>query len=329
MDSPGLITPMLATPGPIPAGPGWAFEIKFDGVRAVAYGHPGGLRLFSRNDRDVTGSYPEVGAVDLGSQGLVLDGEIVVLDERGRPDFELLQQRMHVTSPSPSLVAQVPVQYVVFDLLRLGGRSLVGLPYRERRARLLDLDVAAGRGVAVPPNFVDTPGPAVLAAAEQQGLEGVVAKRVESVYQPGRRSRSWIKTAIRHTHEVIVVGWSPGAGNRRNSLGALLLAVHDERGELVYVGDVGTGFTDAARARLIDRLRALEQPEPPFPGEVVRARGWPGRPAGREPVRWVAPRLVGEIEYRAFTRDGSFRHPSWRGLRPDRDPSEVHLPNRA
>lgn len=315
----GLVRPMLATAGPVPTASGWAFEIKFDGVRAVAYARPGGARLFSRNDRDVTSSYPEIAATGLGD-GVVVDGELVALDERGRPDFGRLQHRMHVAAPTPALIAEVPVQYVVFDLLRHDGRATIGLPYTERRALLdsLDLDGAAGWRVA--PNFVDVAGSVVLAAAEQQGLEGVVAKRVESTYQPGRRSRSWIKTAIRHTHEVIIAGWSAGAGNRYNSIGALLLAAHDEGGQLVYVGDVGTGFTDTARHRLLERLRELERPGSPFAGEFARARGWPGRGAGRGAVRWVEPVLVGEIEYRSFTDDGSFRHPSWRGLRLDRDP---------
>jgi bifunctional non-homologous end joining protein LigD len=134
-----------------------------------------------------------------------------------------------------------------------------------------------------------------------------------------------IKTPIRHTAEVIIAGWSPSTGNA-NVLGSLLLAAHDLGGELVYVGDVGTGFTDAVRRRLLGLLRPLHRDDPPFVGEFVRARGWPGRPASRSPVHWVAPQLVGEIEYRSFTREGSFRHPSWRGLRADRDPRDVQEP---
>jgi bifunctional non-homologous end joining protein LigD len=167
----------------------------------------------------------------------------------------------------------------------------------------------------------------VLAAMAEQGLEGVVAKRLESLYVPGRRSRSWIKTAVRRTHEVIVAGWFPGSGNRRESLGSLALGAYDDDGALVYVGDVGTGFTDAARDRLLERLAPLERPTSPFDVERSAARAWPSRKPGRGRARWVEPRLVGEIEYRVFTRDHSFRHPSWRGLRPDRDPDEVRLPS--
>jgi bifunctional non-homologous end joining protein LigD len=274
----GMIRPMLATRGPVPSTSGWAFEIKFDGVRAIGYAGPAGMRLLSRNDRDISGSYPEVAGLDLG-RGVVVDGELVAWDERGRPDFARLQQRMHLTAPAPGLIAAVPVRYVVFDLLRQGEESLLELPYERRRARLLELELHS-RGVVVPASFTDTSGELVLQAAAEQGLEGVVAKRVTSSYQPGRRSRSWVKTAIRRTTEVVIVGWSPATGNE-DVVGSLLLAGHSDGGVLVYAGDVGTGFTDAVRRQLRRRLRPLERPEPPFGGDFVRARGWPGRPPGR------------------------------------------------
>lgn len=274
---------MLATPGPVPAGPGWAFEIKFDGVRAIGYASPSELRTVSRNDRDISRSYPEVAELRLPA-GVVVDGELVALDERGRPDFGLLQQRMHVTAPAPGLLAAVPVQYVVFDLLHDGQDSLLELPYEQRRARLLDLKLDRV-GAVVPHNFTDTPGALVMTAARQQGLEGVVAKRVTSVYQPGRRSRAWVKTPIRHTAEVIIAGWSPSTGNQK-VLGSLLLAGHNDTGDLVYLGDVGTGFTDAARRHLLQLLRPLRRPDSPFPAEFARAR------AGRV-VRPTAARCTG------------------------------------
>jgi bifunctional non-homologous end joining protein LigD len=183
---------MLATAGPVPAGPGWAFEIKFDGVRAIGYAGSSGLRVVSRNDRDIATSYPEVAGLRLPA-GVVVDGELVALDERGCPDFALLQQRMHVTAPGSELVGSVPVQYVVFDLLHDGRNVLLELPYEQRRARLLDLQLNRV-GVVVPQNFTDTPGVMVMTAAREQGLEGVVAKRLTSVYQPGRRSR-WAQPA--------------------------------------------------------------------------------------------------------------------------------------
>jgi bifunctional non-homologous end joining protein LigD len=314
---------MLATAGPVPEGPGWAFEVKFDGVRAIGYAGRSGLSLYSRNDRDISRSYPEIAALEL-DEGVIVDGELVALDEHGRPDFGLLQHRMHVTTPTAQLIERVPVQYIVFDLLHHEGRSVLDLPYSRRR-ELLDQLGLERPGLRVPANFTDVAGEVVLAGIAQQGLEGVVAKRLASPYQPGRRSRAWIKTPIRHTSEVIIAGWSPSTGNA-NVLGSLLLAAHNSDGELVYVGDVGTGFTDAVRHRLLGLLRPLHRDEPPFLGAFVRARGWPGRPPSRSPVHWVAPQLVGEIEYRSFTREGSFRHPSWRGIRADRDPRDVQEP---
>lgn len=204
---------MLATAGAIPTGPGWVFEIKFDGVRAVGYAGSGGLRLYSRNDRDITVSYPDVARLSV-EEGLVLDGELVALDQRGRPDFSRLQQRMHVIRPSPSLLVEVPVGYVVFDVLRRAGRPLLDEPFTVRRQVLDDLHLDQA-GVQVSPVFADTPGELVMTAARQQGLEGVVAKRAGSRYDPGRRSRAWIKTPIRHSAEVLIAGWSPSTGNAR------------------------------------------------------------------------------------------------------------------
>jgi bifunctional non-homologous end joining protein LigD len=321
----GFVAPMLPTVGPVPAGPGWAFEIKFDGVRATSRARAGGLQLFSRNARDISASYPEIATIAAAGldDGLVLDGELVALDELGRPDFGLLQHRMGVTRPTIGLLERVPVQYVVFDVVGRAGAWLIDLPYVERRAILADLELEQQHGIRVPGNFTDTSGELVLAAVAQQGLEGVVAKRLSSTYQPGRRSRAWIKTPIRRTAEVVVAGWYPAAG-AQHVLGSLLLAAHDEDGRLVHVGDVGTGFTDAARRALLREVQPLARDDPPVTGPLVR--GWRGRNPRRTSIHWVEPHLVGEIEYRSFGRDGAFRHPSWRGLRPDRDPREVERP---
>jgi bifunctional non-homologous end joining protein LigD len=181
--------------------------------------------------------------------------------------------------------------------------------------------------VVVPAAFTDVVGDVVFAGVAQQGLEGVVAKRLDPPYLPGRRTRSWVKTAVRRTHEVIVAGWFPGSGSRRESLGPLALGAYGEDGVMVYVGDMGTGFTDVTRARLLEQLRSLERVAPPFDVDRAPTRTWPARKPSRGRARWVEPVLVGEIEYRVFTRDRSFRHPSWRGLRPDRDPAEVRLPS--
>jgi bifunctional non-homologous end joining protein LigD len=314
---PALVRPMLATPGGLPRrDDGWAFEFKWDGVRAIAYVDGGRIRLLSRNDRDITPSYPELRHVGeaLGSRDAVLDGEIVAFDSAGRPSFASLQSRMHVLDENKArrLAQQTPVAYVVFDLLFLDGRPFVDLGYRERRAALEDLALG-GPHLAVPPRFEGS-GADVLSASRAQGLEGVVAKRLDSPYRPGRRSPEWIKVKHVNTQEVVVVGWAPGKGRREGTIGALLMAVNEEDG-LHFVGRVGTGFTEAVLADLAERLLPLERATPPVAGAL-------SGPQVRD-ARWVEPRLVGEVSYSQWTTDGRLRHPSWRGLRPDKGPQAV------
>jgi bifunctional non-homologous end joining protein LigD len=218
----------------------------------------------------------------------------------------------------------VPVTLVVFDLLHERGEDLVRLPYERRREALLELGLHEHAGVHVPPSFTGITGEQMLAAVDAQGLEGVVAKRLDSRYEPGRRSRSWIKTPIRHSCWVAVVGWTPSATSGRH-LSSLQLAVPDDSGRLVYAGDVGTGFTQATRDRLRELLEARARDDAPVPGPHDRSHRW--RPAGPPgAVHWAEPGLIGDIEYRQFTRDGSFRHPSWRGLRPDLDLADLVPP---
>ncbi len=313
-----LVRPMLATPGELP-GPDqedrWAFEMKWDGVRGVVYCDRGSLAVRTRNDREVSATYPELAALaaSLEKHRIVLDGEIVAFDKHGRPSFGELQARMHVHAPSRALRASVPVSLLVFDLLHLDGRSLLTLPYDDRRVLLEDLDLDGPRW-AVPPAFPGQAGEA-LAASKAQGLEGVLAKRHDSPYLPGRRSPAWIKVKHQRMQEVIIGGWSPGAGRREGGIGSLLLGVPDEEGRLVYAGHVGTGFTEAMLADLGARLRASERRTPPFADEVPRAHA--------KDAHWVTPRLVGEVRFSEWTRDGRMRHPTWRGLRPDKDPEDV------
>jgi bifunctional non-homologous end joining protein LigD len=315
---PELVRPMLAVPGTLPAeNSGWAFEFKWDGIRTVAYVTGGRIRLMSRNDRDVTVSYPELrhaGEV-LGSRDAVLDGEIVAFDDAGRPSFGHLQRRMHVAGATKArrLAEEVPVVYLVFDLMYFDGRSTVGLPYRARR-ELLDTIGLTADGVVVPPWF-EGGGADVLAASRHQGFEGVVAKRLESTYQPGRRSRDWVKVKLHRTQEVVIVGWTPGRGRRHNSIGALLLAVHHNEAGLVYAGRVGTGLTDAMLEDLAARLEALGRADAPLKGPVPRAQV--------VDAHWVEPRLVGEVSFSEWTADRRLRHPSWRGLRPDMEADAV------
>ncbi len=319
---PGLVRPMLATPGPPPAGPGWAVEFKWDGVRAVVAAGDGRVRVWSRNGNDVTASYPELAggptAEALACLGpLLVDGEIVALDGRGRPEFARLTQRMHVRAPISDLVAQVPVLLYVFDVLDLHGRSLLGEPYDERRTVLSALALDGVPHLAVPPSYTDVPAAQLLEVARTHRLEGVVSKRRRSRYEPGRRSSAWVKTALLTTQEVLIGGWTPGRGRRAGTVGALLLGAYDGQGKLRYLGHVGTGFTDAALAVLTRELGPLAEPGSGFDEEIpaVEARA----------ARWVRPVLVGEVVYRNLTPDHRLRHAAWRGLRPDRDPDEVVL----
>ena len=308
---------MLATAGELPpaaAEEAWAFEMKWDGVRAVVY-VDGDVRVLTRNDREVAATYPELRGLSgaLAGRPVVLDGEIVALDEAGRPSFGQLQARMHVQHPSAALLAQVPVSLLVFDVLHAGGESLVSRTYDQRRGLLEDLGLA-GPCWATPPAF-EGDGAAAMAASRAQGLEGVIAKRRVSTYLPGRRSRDWIKVKHVRMQEVVVGGWSPGEGRRAGGLGSLLLGVPDEDGRLRYAGHVGTGFSDRVLADLMARLTRLEQPAPPFADEVPRAHA--------KGAHWVSPEMVGEVAFSEWTRDGRMRHPTWRGLREDKSPDEV------
>ncbi|MFJ6673989.1 non-homologous end-joining DNA ligase [Actinosynnema sp. NPDC091369] len=316
---PELIRPMLASPGQLPTGPGWAFEFKWDGVRAVTYVRGGRVRTMTRNDLEVSATYPEVRALSTlpGDHEVVLDGEIVALGAQRQPDFGRLHSRMHVARPGDELPARVPVAYYVFDLLHVDGRSLLGAPYSRRREELAALGLGDVPGVRVPPSFTEVDGEDVLAVASDYGLEGVVAKRVGSRYEPGRRSTAWVKVPLVRTQEVLIGGWRPGDGRRAGTIGSLLLGVRSDDG-LRYVGKVGTGFTHSALLDLQRRLEPLARTGSPFVDPV------PADHARR--AHWVRPELVGEVEYRAWTTEGRLRHSSWRGLRTDKDPDEVRLP---
>ncbi len=312
---------MLATLGQPPAGEGWAFEMKWDGQRAVAEVGDSQTRLFSRNGIDITETFPELirplaDAVD--GHAAVLDGEIVALDTKGRPSFARLQRRMHVLRPTARLVSDYPVTYYAFDVLGIDGKSSTTLPYLERRA-LLDGLALSGRQVQVPPFWTGVDGDRMLALAREHHLEGVVAKQVDSTYLPGRRAPTWVKTPLRKNTEAVVVGWVDGTGAARDGVGSLLLGAYDEDRRLVYIGHVGTGFTSAARRSLRDRLAAIERPTSPL------AAPPPARDSAG--AHWVAPELVGDVEYRDYAGE-SLRHPSWKGLRNDKSPDEVDLPGR-
>jgi bifunctional non-homologous end joining protein LigD len=313
---PDLVEPMLASPGTLPDDESdWAYEFKWDGVRALARVEGGRLRLHSRKGNDITVTYPELRWLgeELGSTQVWLDGEIVALQD-GRPSFPALQQRMHVQNDrqARSLANSVPVTYLVFDVLFLDGKSCVELPFAERRELLEGLGLH-GPNWLVSPSYTGD-GAAVVETARDQQLEGVIAKRLSSRYYPGRRTADWVKITEVLTLEVLIGGWRPGEGRRTGSIGSLMLGVPTDAG-LRYVGQVGTGFTDEVLAALHDRLKSLVRKENPFVNEVPRERA--------KGATWVSPELVGEVEFRNWTPDGRLRAPSWRGLRSDKDAADL------
>jgi bifunctional non-homologous end joining protein LigD len=314
---PEHVKPMLATLDQLPTDDSkWAYEMKWDGVRALVAVEGGRITITSRNDNDVTVSYPELRGLgeQLGTTEVLLDGEIVSFDDAGRPSFERLQQRMHISTAAAArrLAERVPAVYLIFDLLHLDGRSLLDLPYTQRRSLLDELGLA-GPSWQTPPVFEGDGASAVL-ASRQQGLEGVLAKRLTSRYTPGRRTGDWVKVKNIRMQEVVIGGWRPGKGRREGLIGSLLLGLPGEDG-LKYVGQVGTGFTDAALEQLGGQLKRLARKTSPFSPDVPRADA--------RDAQWVAPRLVGEVAFGEWTTEDRLRHPSWRGLRPDKPPDEV------
>jgi bifunctional non-homologous end joining protein LigD len=315
---PERVLPMLARAGELPPArqeSRFSYEIKWDGVRAIGYVQPGRLRLESRNLREITEAYPEVRGLlrDLGMHEAVFDGEIVAFDEDGRPSFGRLQHRMHVTSPSAirRLSASTPVVYAIFDLLYLDGHSLMERPYTERRERLEALKLG-GPAWRVPAAHRGD-GKRLLEATGAQGLEGIVAKRLDSLYEPGRRTGAWIKVKNTFRQELVIGGWVPGEGRRKERIGALLMGYYED-GEFVYAGRVGTGFTEKTLDMLAERLRPFVRDTNPFtkcPAKLPR-----------ETV-FVEPCLVAEIEIREWTSEKIMRAPSFKGLRDDKSPRQV------
>ncbi|MBV9607665.1 MAG: DNA ligase D [Solirubrobacterales bacterium] len=315
---PERIVPMMARPSDtLPRDPkNWSFEVKWDGVRAIAYVQPGRLRLESRNLNDITEAYPEVRGLigALGMHEAVFDGEILAFDETGRPSFERLQRRMHVRGASAirRLQTSMPVMYAIFDLLYLDGQSLIDLPYRDRRARLEDLN-PTGPAWRVPAAHRGE-GKLLLEATAKQGLEGIVAKRLDCRYEPGRRTGNWLKIKHIMRQELVVGGWVPGEGRRSSRIGALLTGYY-ENGSFVYAGRVGTGFTEKTLDDLRRRLEPLRRDHSPFD----KAPKLP-----REAV-FVEPELVAEIELREWTAERIMRAPSFKGLREDKPAREVRI----
>ncbi|GAA2112229.1 hypothetical protein GCM10009841_35720 [Microlunatus panaciterrae] len=309
----------LADPADFGNEQDWAFEMKWDGVRVVAYLEGSSVELLSRSGLDITASYPEVADAlqSIKVDSAVLDGEIVAVDRNGRPSFALLQSRINLTRPGDVQKARaaVPVQLMLFDLMELDGRSLIKAPYEQRHALLSELVATADHPrVQVPPQF-EGDLVAALAVSEQLNLEGVVAKRLGSLYLPGGRGRTWLKIKHQRMQEVVIGGWRDGRGRRGGGIGSLLMAV-PESGRLRYVGRVGTGFTDVDLDQIADRLEPLARATCP----LVDVPSIDARDA-----HWVEPVLVGEVACSGWTRQRRIWQPTWRGWRPDKRPDDVRV----
>lgn len=315
-EDPPPLEPMLATltDGPFD-DPAWGFEPKWDGVRALAVCDTS-TRLFSRNGKDVTSGYPELAGLHdrLVALDAVVDGEIVAFQD-GRPSFQSLQQRMHVREPRrvEALAKRIPVVFMAFDLLYLDGKDLTDEPLRQRREALEEILVPDDHVQLSP--LVEGAGEALYRAAEERGLEGIVAKRLDSRYETGARSRAWLKVKLTFDADVVIVGWTEGEGRRRGRIGSLVMAVYDSEG-IRYVGNVGTGFDRAALEDAARRLEAIETSDPPFDRSVIRSS-----PELRR-AHWVEPRLVAVVEHRQLTDAGRLRAPSFKGWRDDKAPQE-------
>ena len=293
----------------------WTFELKWDGIRLVTYWDGSSLRAETRNLRDVTHSWPELDGLGeaLGDRAVVLDGEMVAFDDDGVPRFQLLQERMHVGDRrTAQLKARTtPASYLVFDVLHLDGADLMGRPWTERRQVLESLGLG-GPCWATTPSFPGE-GDALWEAAKQRGMEGIIAKRTDSAYVPGARSKSWLKLKLLQDDEFVVGGWFPGEGRREDRIGSLLLGQPTGDGGLRFVGNVGTGFTEKELKRLGERLTPLVRDTSPFTsGGIPKKRSV-----------FVEPVVVVGVEFTERTNEGILRHPSYKGERIDKAPTDV------
>jgi bifunctional non-homologous end joining protein LigD len=317
-EMPLLLPPMLAVLSQrLPAKPAdYAFEYKWDGVRAICRWDGRQFSLQSRNQLDITNRYPELWPLGdvFGSRPVMLDGEVIALDEKERPSFSRLQRRMHVRDMTAvrRLMGEVPVFFVIFDVLWLDGQSLIELPWIQRRDRLEELELSGPAWLRSPAHIGE--GEGVLAAARQMELEGVVAKRLDSPYRPGLRSPDWLKVKIVADDEFVIGGWVPEAGTRTNRVGSLLLGYYDEQKQLHFAGGVGTGFNDDDHKRLSRLMRSLAQSTSPFADRVPKVG-----------AMFVKPQLVAQVEYRRKGPEGILQQAAFKGLRTDKDPDEIEL----
>lgn len=322
-----IIKPMLAKAGPLPANQAeYGFEIKWDGIRSICYLEEKQCRLMSRNLKDITSQYPELAAlskaVDSKYRELILDGEIVAFDSAGLPSFSRLQHRMGLSDDRmiAEMMENLPVYYIIFDVLSIDNNLLLAKPYTERRNILASL--ALDGPYWQTPGYHIGEGESVLTASRKLGLEGIVAKRLNSPYHPGQRTGTWLKIKNHRRQELIIGGWVPGQGNRHGKIGALLTGCYDMipaeaqarnvSQQLLYTGKAGTGFTQASLLAIAKMLKPLRRETSPFSQELPIKN-----------ARFVEPLLVGEFEFTEWTPNHTLRHPSFKGLRNDKDPRQV------
>jgi bifunctional non-homologous end joining protein LigD len=328
---PSRIDPMLAKPGDVPESDSdeWAYEIKWDGVRVLGYANRGKWSMLSRRFEDVSARYPELEAIAeaISEHSAILDGEVVALDEEGRPRFQLIQSRMGLSSAAAvkARMQEQPVDYVIFDLLHLDGRCVRELPYVQRRELLEDLGLDGPRWRT--PRYRHGGGADLLEAARRQGLEGIVAKRCDSPYRPGKRTGEWIKTRVWRRQEFVIGGYIPGEGSRAKRVGSLLVGYYDKRASelrkgqkqtLRFAGGVGSGLKEGDLNFLTRELHKRERSDSPF--DI----GAPAGPKARFSV-WCEPELVCEVSWTEWTNEGTLRQPTFKGMRDpgDKDPREV------
>lgn len=313
-----MIKPMLAKLGSIPFDTeDYAYEIKWDGLRAILYVQNGKIKILSRNLKDITSQYPELQELSNCFKGknAILDGEIVILDKDNKPSFSLLQYRMGVVSAVEitEKMHAFPVNYIIFDLLYYMDESLLHLSYLERQKLLSSLKLSGSYWQT--PGF-KTQGITMLEATKKLNLEGIVAKRLHSTYLPGKRTGDWLKIKNQHRQELLIAGWVPGKGSRQGTLGSILtgyfdhLPAENDHQHLIYAGKVGTGFNRETLNKLKILFKPLEISQNPFNHE----------PPIKEKVIFLKPILIGEFEFTEWTPSGTMRHPSFKGLRQDKDP---------
>lgn len=320
-----LIKPMLAVHGKLPTDDKqYSFEIKWDGMRAILYYLTDRIIIASRNQKDITLQYPELQQLEkpLYGQKVILDGEIIALDNNGQPSFSALQHRMGLTSPTAikNKMQEIPVTYIIFDILYFNNKSLVELPYIERR-QILDQLHLAGPNWQTPAYQLGN-GAQIQTAVAALGLEGIIAKRLSSRYLPGKRSDSWLKIKNQHRQELVIGGWLPGKGQRSTGIGSLLVGYYDKtpaeaqrenrQQYFLYAGKVGTGFTKAVLNKLLLFLTPLRRTTSPFTTKL------PSKAA-----IFVEPQLVGEFEFTEWTTNNTLRHPSFKGLRNDKSAHDI------